>query len=198
MFSSADAKVEDSVLISKALDGDQDAWSMLFSRYHRFLYSLACRTLGGRDDADDAVQNCLVQALRNLQQFNNAGAFRSWLARILVNEAIVLIRKRNSKARFIDTRRSRNEEREVLDELPGPALNPEQVLSRKESLEALTREVKRLSAPLRSVVTLCALQECSLQEAGKTLQVPETTIRSRFFRARRQLAEAIRASECAG
>ncbi len=196
MMAGSHSKVEDSVLISQALQGDEEAWSVLFSRYYRFLYSLACRTLGSREEAEDAVQNCLVQALRNLQQFNNAGAFRSWLARILVNEAIVLIRKRKSKARFIDVRTSRKDEQDGLDALPGPALNPEQVLSRKESLEVLTREVERLSAPLRSVVKLCGLQECSLEEAGKTLQVPETTIRSRFFRARSQLAEAIRASEC--
>ena len=100
MASLSDSRPDDSALISSALRGDEEALNDLFSRYYRFLHFLACRVLGGREDAQDVVQNCLLRVVRNLQQFNNDGAFRSWLARILVNEAIDLLRKRRRRPQF--------------------------------------------------------------------------------------------------
>ena len=177
MASLSDSRPDDSVLISRALRGDEEALNDLFSRYHRFLHFLECRVLGGREDAQDVVQNCLLRAVRNLQQFNNDGAFRSWLARILVNEAIDLLRKRRSRPRFSVGRVSSEDERDVLDRLPGPGLNPEQALAKKESILALTKEVARLSPPLRSVVILCDIPEYSMEEAGAVLSVTKDTVR---------------------
>jgi RNA polymerase sigma factor (sigma-70 family) len=143
------------------------------------------------------VQNCLLRAVRNLQQFNNDGAFRSWLARILVNEAIDLLRKRRRRPQFSVRRVSSDDERDVLDRLPGPGLNPEQALAKKESISALTKEVARLSAPLRSVVILCDIREYSMEEAGAILCVTKDRVRSRLFRARKQLEAAMRSAQCA-
>jgi RNA polymerase sigma-70 factor, ECF subfamily len=196
MASLSDLRPDDRVLISRALCGDQEALNDLFSRYYRFLHFLACRVLGGREDAQDVVQNCLLRAVRNLQQFNNNGAFRSWLARILVNEAISLLRKRRSSRRFSVARVSSEDEREVFDRLPGPGLNPEQALAKKESILALTREVARLSAPLRSVVILCGFHEYSMEEAGAVLCVTKEMVRGRLFRARKQLEAAMRSTQC--
>ena len=197
MASLSDLRPDDSVLLSSALRGDEEALNELFSRYYRFLYFLACRVLGGREDAQDVVQNCLLRAVRNLQQFNNDGAFRSWLTRILVNEAISLLRKRRSRPRFSVGRVSSEDDRDVLDRLPGPGLNPEQALAKKESILALTEEVTRLSAPLRSVVILCDIREYSMEEAGATLCMKKQTVRSRLFRGRRQLQAAMRSAESA-
>ena len=191
----SDLQLDESVLIAKALQGDQEALNTLFSRYYTFLHALACHVLDGREDAEDVVQNSLIRALGNLQQVNNAGAFRSWVSRIVVNEAIDLLRKKRSARKFSEARVSRNEESEELDLLPSPGLNPEQVFVKKESIQALTREVARLSAPLRSAVTLCGLWEYSTEEAGKALCIPQSTVRARLFRARKQLAAAIRSNE---
>jgi DNA-directed RNA polymerase specialized sigma24 family protein len=67
--------------------------------------------------------------------------------------------------------------RDVLDRLPGPGLNPEQALAKKESILALTKEVARLSPPLRSVVILCDIPEYSMEEAGAVLSVTKDTVR---------------------
>ena len=197
MASLSDSRPDDSVLISSALRGDEEALNDLFSRYYRFLHFLACSVLGGQEDAQDVVQNCLLRAVRNLQQFNNDGAFRSWLARILVNEAIDLLRKRRRRPQFSVRRVSGDDESDVLDRLPGPGLNPEQALAKKESISALTKEVARLSAPLRSVVILCDIREYSMEEAGAILCVTKDRVRSRLFRARKQLEAAMRSTQCA-
>jgi RNA polymerase sigma factor (sigma-70 family) len=197
MASLSKSRRHDSVLISGARQGDEDALNELFSRYNSFLHFLACRVLGGREDAQDVVQNCLLRAFRNLEQFNNDGAFRSWLARILVNEAISFLRKKRSRLGFSVERVSREDDRDVLDRLPGPGLNPEQAMAKKESILSLSKEVDRLSTPLRSVVILCDFREYSMEEAGALLCVTKQTVRSRLFRARKQLEAAMRPAECA-
>ena len=94
-----DSKVEvhldDSKLISDGLQGDRDAFEILFSRYRPILYCLAQRILCIHEESEDAVQNCSLAAFRKLKSFKYEGAFRSWLARILVNEAITILRKQS-------------------------------------------------------------------------------------------------------
>jgi RNA polymerase sigma-70 factor, ECF subfamily len=182
------ARTDDSALVSSALRGDEEALNELCSHYYGFLYFLACRVLGEREDSQDAVQNCLLRAVRNLQQFKNDGAFRSWLARILVNEAIDLLRKKRRR------RGSTDNERDVFEQLPAPGLTPEQALVKKECISALTKEVARLSEPLRSVVILCDLREYSMEEAAAALCVKSGAVRSRLFRARKRLGVAMRSA----
>jgi len=198
MHNLSDAKPEERVLITNALLGDEQALNDLFTRHYQFLHFLACRVLGGPDDAQDVVQNCMLRAIRNLQQFNNAGAFRNWLARILVNEAINVLRQRRRRPVFAVGPISAEDPRDILDLLPAPGLNPEQVFVKNETITALNREVARLSAPLRSVVILCDFLEMSMEEAGAALCVTQEMVKSRLFRARRRLGVAMRSpTECA-
>jgi len=64
-----------------------------FSRYRPLLYSLACRVLGGPENAKDAIERCWLMGSCNPPQFEYEGAFRSWLARILIQEALAILRK---------------------------------------------------------------------------------------------------------
>ena len=90
-------QLDDDKLISLGLKGDQEALHISFTRYRRLLYSLAHRILRNHEEAEDAVQNCLLQAFRNLESVKSRGAFRNWLVRILINEALVIIRKKKSR-----------------------------------------------------------------------------------------------------
>ena len=187
-----DSKVEvhldDSKLISDGLQGDRDAFEILFSRYRPILYCLAQRILCIHEESEDAVQNCSLAAFRKLKSFKYEGAFRSWLARILVNEAITILRKR---------KRAYSSERSVLpepaepDSLPDPGPNPEQILSQKQSASALMRKLSQLSSGQRAVLLLCEIYEYTAKEAGAMLQLPPGAIRSRLFQARKQLASTL-------
>jgi DNA-directed RNA polymerase specialized sigma24 family protein len=66
-----------------------------FSRSRRLLYFVASRILGDSEHAERAVHNCYCSASRELQDFEHEGAFRSWLVRILINEALSILRERN-------------------------------------------------------------------------------------------------------
>ena len=76
------------------LESDPRIFEDLFARYHRLLHFLAARILGSQDEAEDAVRNCRAAASRNPPSFESEGAFRSWLARILIDEACALLRRK--------------------------------------------------------------------------------------------------------
>ena len=187
--SEAEAHLDDSKLISDGLQGDRNAFEILFSRYRPILYRLAQRILRNHEESEDAVQNCSLVAFRKMESFKYEGAFRSWLARILVNEAITILRKR--KRSYSSLRSIPQERAEAGDWLPDPGPNPEQILSQKQSASALMRKLSQLSSGQREVLLLCEIYEYTAEEAGAMLQVPPGAIRSRLFRARKQLASTL-------
>ena len=187
--SEAEAYLDDSKLISDGLQGDRNAFEILFSRYRPILYRLAQRILRNHEESEDAVQNCSLVAFRKMESFKYEGAFRSWVARILVNEAITILRKR--KRTYSSLRSIPQERAEAGDWLPDPGPNPEQILSQKQSASALMRKLSQLSSGQREVLLLCEIYEYTTEEAGAMLQVPPGAIRSRLFRARKQLASTL-------
>ena len=76
------------------LESDPKIFEDRFARCRRLLHFLAARILGSQDEAGDAVRNCRAAASRNPPSFESEGAFRSWLARILIDEACALLRRK--------------------------------------------------------------------------------------------------------
>jgi RNA polymerase sigma-70 factor (ECF subfamily) len=187
-----EAHLDDSKLVSDGLHGNRDAFEILFSRYRPILYRLAQRILRNHEESEDAVQNCSLAAFRKLKSFNYEGAFRSWLARILVNESITILRARkrpgSSECSIVQERT------EAADALPHPGLNPEQILSEKQSARALMRQLSQLSWEQRAVLLLCEIHEYTTEEAAAMLQLLPGAIRSKLFRARKQLASTLSSS----
>jgi RNA polymerase sigma-70 factor (ECF subfamily) len=85
-------------LIANALSKDLAVFHARFWRCHRLLHFIACRVLGSPERADDAVENCRLKASRNPPQFEYEGGFRSWLVRVLINEALAILRENQQSA----------------------------------------------------------------------------------------------------
>jgi DNA-directed RNA polymerase specialized sigma24 family protein len=71
---------------------------VLLSRYRRILYRVAYRVLDNHEEAEEAVQNCVMAASCNAPRFENEGAFRSWLVRVLIDEALAILYKAGTRA----------------------------------------------------------------------------------------------------
>jgi DNA-directed RNA polymerase specialized sigma24 family protein len=85
-----------------------EAVDVLFSRYRRTLLLVAYRVLGDDNQAEDAVQRCLRSAAsRNVPRFENEGAFRSWLVRVLIDVALFILQEREWAARILRTDQAR-------------------------------------------------------------------------------------------
>jgi RNA polymerase sigma-70 factor, ECF subfamily len=187
--STVEVHLDDSKLVSDGLQGNGDAFEILFSRYRPILYRLAQRILRNHEESEDAVQNCSLAAFRKLTSFKYEGAFRSWLARILVNEAITILRKR--KRTYLSECSIVQERAEAADSFPHPGLNPEQILAQKQGARAFMRQLSQLSWEQRAVLLLCEIHEYTTEEASAMLQIPPGAIRSKLFRARKHLASTL-------
>jgi RNA polymerase sigma-70 factor (ECF subfamily) len=180
----------DALYVERARKGDEEALTELYRRHERRAYNLALRTLGNSWDAADVAQEAFIKAFRNLDSFKGEAQFSTWLHRIVVNAAYDHLRRQ--KAEPMDS--------EILDDLSGPSGAATVVASGRDGIDPA---VDGLSAPLRTAlmslnegfrfaVVLCDLLGFPYDEAAEILGVQEGTIKSRIFRAREALAEALR------
>jgi RNA polymerase sigma-70 factor, ECF subfamily len=178
-------------LIRAGQRGDQQAMEALFRRYQRPLFQTALRVLGNTEDAEDALQDGLLSAYRNLRRFEGRSQFSTWLTRIVINAA--LMRRRSAKARpavSLDET-PREDELPVVERFADDGLNPEQVFAGTELREMISENLDELSPLLRTAFVLREVQGYSTGEAAKKLGVTENTLKARLWRARHQLAERL-------
>jgi len=177
----------DAELAHRVARGDTRAFGQIMRRYNRALFRTARAIL--RDDglAEDAVQEAYLRAYGAIGGFRGESKLSTWLIRIVANEALARRRK--------DTRRA-----EVMPISGGDAVDletpmqqdgPQQMAERGEMRRLLEAKIDRLPDSYRAVFVLRALEELSVEETGAALGIPEATVRSRFFRARGFLREAI-------
>jgi RNA polymerase sigma-70 factor, ECF subfamily len=178
-------------LIRAGQRGDHQAVETLFRRYQRPLFQTALRVLGNTEDAEDALQDGLLSAYRNLKRFEGRSQFSTWLTRIVINAA--LMRRRSAKARpavSLDEP-PREDELPASERFADDGLTPEQVFANREIREMLSENLDQLSPLLRTAFVLREVQGYSTGEAAKKLGVTENTLKARLWRARHQLAEKL-------
>ena len=183
--------VNEDSLIRAGQRGDHEAMEMLFRRYHRPLFQTALRVLGNAEDAEDALQDGLLSAFRNLKRFEGRSQFSTWLTRIVINAA--LMRRRSAKARpavSLDET-PREDELPASERFADDGPNPEQVFASTELREIISANLDELSPLLRTAFVLREVQGYSTGEAAKKLGVTENTLKARLWRARHQLAERL-------
>ncbi len=178
-------------LIRAGQRGDQQAMDTLFRRYQRPLFQTALRVLGNAEDAEDALQDGLLSAFRNLRRFEGRSQFSTWLTRIVINAA--LMRRRSAKARpavSLDET-PREDELPATERFSDNRPNPEQVFAGTELREMIGANLDELSPLLRTAFVLREVQGYSTGEAARRLGVTENTLKARLWRARHQLAERL-------
>ncbi len=173
------------------MKGDTEALDTLFARHKRQLYQTALRVLGNPEDAEDAVQDGLLSAYRNLKRFEGRSQFSTWLTRIVINAA--LMRRRSQKARpavSLDEP-PREDELPAAERYADEGPTPEQVYEQRELRAMIRQNLDDLSPLLRTAFLLREVEGYSTGEAAKKLGVTENTLKARLWRARHQLAERL-------
>ena len=186
------AQLNEAKLIRAGQRGDPQAVQALFTRYHRPLFQTALRVLGNIEDAEDALQDALLSAYRNLKRFEGRSQFSTWLTRIVINAA--LMRRRSAKARpavSLDEP-PREDELPAAERFASRDLNPEQVFAGTELREMIKSDLAELSPLLRTAFVLREVEGYSTGEAAKKLGVTENTLKARLWRARHQLSERLK------
>ncbi len=178
--------------VNAALEGDQDAFAELLYTFQDAVYNLCYRMLGERMEAEDAAQETFLRAYSNLQRYDPARPFKTWLLAIASNHAIDRIRKRRLTWLSID------------QEEPGPGLSlssddpePEDVMLTRERSREIQKLLDELSPDYRAAVVLRYWYDYSYTEIADMLDTTESAIKSRLFRARQLLAEKMSPQQAA-
>ena len=180
-------------LVARAKLGHDDAFGELYRRHQRKAHCTALRILCNQQDAEDAVQRAFQRALVNLRRFREDSTFSTWLTRIVINEALMLLRQRRTREPLrensVDAAQG-NGGVEIAD--GGPT--PEEILCESERRAALFRAIGRLRKNLRIVVLHRELQGLTSAETARLLGLTVTAVKARTFHARRFLRKHLERS----
>jgi len=167
------------------------AFEELISEHLDSLYRTALRLVGGRSaDAEDLLQDTVMRAFEHFSQLRHQDAGRSWLFAILVRTNLNRVRAASRRAEQLGADLSDRAFEEALAAWSSNA-TPEEFLDRKESAERLIKTLDDLHPELRAAVVLTDVEGFSQREAARILEIPEGTLASRIFRARRELRRAL-------
>jgi RNA polymerase sigma-70 factor (ECF subfamily) len=183
---------EEKGLINRAVHGDASAFESLYSRHKRALFQTALRVLGNVEDAEDALQEGLLAAYRNLKRFEGRSQFSTWLTRIVINAS--LMRRRSMRARPAVSLENFSDEENTIpaeERFAADDPSPEEIYERRELNNLINANLAELSPVLRDAFVLRESQGLTTSEAARALGVSENTLKARLWRARQQLAERL-------
>jgi RNA polymerase sigma-70 factor (ECF subfamily) len=187
-----DPKIADSELARRVATGEEAALRLLMKRHNQTLFRTARAILRDDAEAEDAVQDAYLKAIRGIDAFRSDSKLSTWLVRITVNEALGRLRRTRRAAEVIPLAADRGEGMEahenVMDE---NTPTPEQEALRAESRRIMEAKIDALPDAFRAVFVLRSVEEMSVEETARCLDIPEATVRTRHFRARSLLREAL-------
>jgi RNA polymerase sigma-70 factor (ECF subfamily) len=170
----------DIVLIDRYLSGDVNAFNELMDVHEDMVFAICLRMLRDRETALDATQETFLTVFRKADRYQAKAAFSTWLYRVAVNTC------------YDQMRRTKRRQADRLPETHDPvdirSTDPFEAADLRPTIE---EALSNLNDEFRSTVVLVDLQGMSLEQASDILEVPQGTVKSRLFRARKQLAQEL-------
>ncbi len=185
--------LDDGELIARVVRRDVAAFEALMRRHNRLLYRTARAILRDDHEAEDCVQEAYLRAFQHAAEFRSDARVSTWLVRIVVNQALQRIRKQRQEPGRVPL----DNVVELSFDADHPGLvasatdRPDAEALRSEWRALLERHIDALPAAFKPVFVLRALEDLTVEETAACLDIPEATVRTRFFRARGLLREAI-------
>jgi RNA polymerase sigma factor (sigma-70 family) len=179
-------------LVAAARGGDEGAFETLFNRYQRRIFALAFRYTRVREDAEDVVQQTFQKAFLNLQTFEGKSSLSTWLTRIAINQALMLLRSRRGLREVPIDDSSGDEEATFARELVEASPDPEASYLQREKTQILSAAMRQLRPGMRRAIELRELRELSNRDTAAHMGVSIGAVKARVFHARRKLAKALR------
>jgi RNA polymerase sigma-70 factor, ECF subfamily len=174
-------ELDEATLVVRAQEGDARAFEQLAQRHQAALYRIAVRLVGDPAEAEDALQEALLDAWRRIGRFRGESAFSTWMYRVVTNRCLGMLRRRRPVP---------------VEEIEAPAPahdTPERAAERDAGMAALGRALARLPDEQRVCFVLRELEGLSYAEIASITGASEDAVRGRIHRARTRLAEVLRA-----
>lgn len=176
---------EDATIVNSIIHGDMRAFKVLVEQHKKLVLHMVGRVLNDPEDREDACQEVFLKVYKNLSKFNCQSKLSTWIATIAYRTAINYMKKsRKASAREAEKLR---ENYEVAD------MSTEQKLDSRDIKYYIHEQISKLPLPYRTVLTLFHLQEMNYAEIVEVTGMPEGTVKSYLFRARKLLKERLQA-----
>lgn len=170
----------DEDLVAAAQRGDETAFATLTARYTPRVHRILLRMTSNEDSAQDALQDALLRAWKNIHTFQGRSGFFTWLTRIAINEA-------HRTRQRADARATLPLDDAVGERVPSWGNQPDEIFESRDFLDALDRALRRLPEAYRSAVVLRDVEGLDTSEAAGVLEIGEAALKSRLHRGRMAL-----------
>src|SRR5882757_8162673 len=179
----------DEVLVAATKLGDCAAFAELWTRHSNTAFRMAYRITGNQDDAEDVIQDAWMKAYVHLKTFDGRAKFSTWLTRIAINSALMILRRKRARPET---------SMEITDgdswqhwEIADQTKNVEELYARHEAAQRLRRAICRLQPALRNVVEIHQSNDSSVKETAELAGISVAATKSRLLRARKILHRAL-------
>ncbi|MDL5035184.1 RNA polymerase sigma factor [Comamonas resistens] len=185
------ADASDLELALRAASGDEMAFEAIMRRHNRLLFRTARAILKSDTDAEDVVQQAYLQAWQALGDFRADAKLSTWLVRIVVNEALGQLRRRQLKVVPLEAVMVSTAQMDASWQQDDMDRSPDRAAMRSELRRIMEARIDLLPDDFRRVFMLRGVEEMNVEEVSQILEIPEATVRTRFFRARSMLREGL-------
>lgn len=183
---------QDIYLVKRTLAGDDEAFARLVDAYKHRIYYFIYHKIPHKGDVEDLAQEVFFKVYKSLRKFDQKRNFSTWIYTIAHNQCIDYLRKKRLQAVSLDVPLFPSDDgREVRIEIPDEEYEPEQVYERTAEQEEIIQAMESLPEQYSLVLKLRHLKGYSYEEIGEILSLPLGTIKSRIYRARRELKEIL-------
>ncbi len=174
----------DDVLIGRIATGDRLAMQVLFARHHVRVYRFVLRLVRDELVAEDLISEVFLDVWRQAGRFEGRSQVSTWLLAIARFKALSALRRRPDEE--LDD--------ETAEAIEDPSDDPEVSLDKKDKSAAIRKCLEKLSAEHREIIDLVYYHEKSVEEVAQIVGIPENTVKTRMFYARKRLAELLKAA----
>ena len=170
----------DEVLIGRIANSDRLAMQVLFARYHVRAFRFVVRLVRDETNAEDVISEVFLDVWRQAGRFEGRSTVATWLLAIARFKAISALRRR------------RDEELDAAGAMEEPTDDPGMALEKKDKSAMIRKCLLGLSVEHREIIDLVYYHEKSVKEVAEIVRIPENTVKTRMFYARRRLAELLK------
>ena len=174
----------DEALIARIASGDRLAMQVLFARHHVRIYRFVLRLVRDQWKAEDLISEVFLDVWRQADRFEGRSTVSTWLLAIARFKALSALRRKPEEGLDEDAALE-------IEDLAG---NPEVTLEKKDRSAVIRKCLMGLSAEHREIIDLVYYHEKSVEEVAKIVGIPENTVKTRMFYARKKLAEMLKAA----
>jgi RNA polymerase sigma-70 factor, ECF subfamily len=181
----------DSEFVASAQAGSSSAFAELYALYSRRLYKTIFAITKHREDTEDALQETFMRACLAIHTFESRSTIYSWLTRIAINSAQIVLRKRRVRREICLDPQSEGAIEVTPLEVKDSAPNPEQICDLNQRYVILMRAVGNLRTSLRGSIQMRIETDSSLKEIGQRFNLSEGAVKARLYRARARLSSVV-------